>query len=42
MLTVAELARHPRPLRAYEVKVEDGKVFVGPEIPPPVEAPEVY
>jgi 3-phenylpropionate/trans-cinnamate dioxygenase ferredoxin subunit len=42
VLTIAELARHPRPLRTYEVKVEDGKVFVGPEIPPLAEAPEVY
>ena len=42
VLTIAEPARHPRPLRTYEVKIEDGKVFVGPEIPPPAEAPEVY
>lgn len=34
VLTVAELARHPRPLRAYESKVEGGKVFVGPEKAP--------
>ncbi len=34
VLTVAELARHPRPLRAYESKVEDGKVFVGAEKSP--------
>lgn len=34
VLTVAELARHPRPLRAYESKVEDGKVFVGAEKAP--------
>jgi 3-phenylpropionate/trans-cinnamate dioxygenase ferredoxin component len=28
---VSEAIRHPRPLRTYEVKVEDGGVFVGPE-----------
>jgi nitrite reductase/ring-hydroxylating ferredoxin subunit len=33
-LTVAELIKHPRPLRVYEVRVEDGKVFMGPEKPP--------
>ena len=33
VLTVAELARHPRPLRAYASKVEDGKIFVGAEKP---------
>ena len=32
--TMAELARHPRPLRVYEVVVADGKVHVGPEKPP--------
>lgn len=32
--TMAELARHPRPLRVYEVKVEDGRIYVGPERPP--------
>jgi len=43
VLTVAELARHPRPLRTYQVKVEGTAVFVGPENPPPaVEAPEIY
>jgi 3-phenylpropionate/trans-cinnamate dioxygenase ferredoxin subunit len=29
--TMAELARHPRPLRVYEVEVADGKVLVGPQ-----------
>lgn len=28
-LSVAKLARHPRPIRAYESKVEGGKVWVG-------------
>lgn len=28
---IAELARHPRGLRTYEVMVVDGKVLVGPE-----------
>ena len=42
VLTVAELARHPRPLRSYEVKVEGDAVFVGPEIPPVAEASEAY
>jgi len=32
--TMAELARHPRPLRVYEVEVSDGKVHIGPEKPP--------
>ena len=26
----AEALRHPRPLKVYEVKVEDGRVLVGP------------
>jgi 3-phenylpropionate/trans-cinnamate dioxygenase ferredoxin subunit len=30
-LSVAKIARHPRPIRAYESKVEDGKVWVGPQ-----------
>jgi 3-phenylpropionate/trans-cinnamate dioxygenase ferredoxin subunit len=34
VLTVAELAKHPRPLRAFESKVEGGKVLVGPQKPP--------
>lgn len=34
VLTISELARHPRPVRAYESKVEDGKIFVGPQKPP--------
>ena len=34
VLTVAELARHPRPLRAYETKVEDGKLYMGPQKQP--------
>ena len=35
--SVAALTRHPRPIRAYEVKVEDGHVWVGPQKPcPPV------
>jgi 3-phenylpropionate/trans-cinnamate dioxygenase ferredoxin subunit len=39
--TVAELARHPRPIRAYETKVEDGVLWVGPQKPePPVDLPE--
>jgi len=33
--TVAELARHPRPLRVYEVVVEDGKILVGAQKEPP-------
>ena len=32
--SMAELARHPRPLRVYESSVVDGRVFVGPEKPP--------
>lgn len=42
VLSIAELARHPRPLRTYAVKVEGGRVFVGHEIPPVFEAPEAY
>jgi 3-phenylpropionate/trans-cinnamate dioxygenase ferredoxin subunit len=34
VLTIAELAKHPRPLRAYDSKVEDGKVFVGAQKTP--------
>lgn len=29
VLTVAELARHPRPLRTYDVRVEQGVVYMG-------------
>ena len=37
-LSVAKLARHPRPIRAYESKVEDGKVWAGEQKAcPPVE-----
>lgn len=32
--TMASLVRHPRPLRVYEVLVEDGKLFVGPQKTP--------
>lgn len=31
--SMAGLVRHPRPLRVYEVLVQDGKVFVGPQKP---------
>lgn len=34
VLTVAELARHPRPLRAYECKVDNGMVLVGTQKSP--------
>jgi 3-phenylpropionate/trans-cinnamate dioxygenase ferredoxin component len=30
-LSVAKLARHPRPIRAYECKIEDGMIWVGPQ-----------
>jgi 3-phenylpropionate/trans-cinnamate dioxygenase ferredoxin component len=33
-LSVAQLVRHPRSLRAYESKVEDGSVWVGSQKPP--------
>ena len=33
--SMAELTRHPRPLRVYEVTVEDGRVLVGPQKEPP-------
>jgi len=42
VLTLAELTRHPRPLRTYEVRVENGAVFVGGEKPPVAERPELY
>jgi 3-phenylpropionate/trans-cinnamate dioxygenase ferredoxin subunit len=42
VLTIAELARHPRPLRTYEVRVEDDRVYVGPEKPPLVEGETAY
>jgi 3-phenylpropionate/trans-cinnamate dioxygenase ferredoxin subunit len=32
---VDETLRHPRPLRVYEVRVEGGRVLVGPEKPLP-------
>ena len=32
--SMAELARHPRPLRVYETSVVDGRILVGPEKPP--------
>jgi len=32
--SMAELARHPRPLRVYEARVEQGRVMVGPQKPP--------
>jgi len=38
VLTIGELARHPRPLRVYESTVADGIVMVGAE-KPPVTAP---
>ena len=39
--TVAALARHPRPIRAYESKVEGGTLMVGPQKPcPPVHLAE--
>lgn len=34
-LYFGELMRHPRPLRVYETRVEDGSVWVGPQKPPP-------
>jgi 3-phenylpropionate/trans-cinnamate dioxygenase ferredoxin subunit len=34
VLTIAELARHPRPLRVYEAEVVGGMVLVGAEKPP--------
>jgi 3-phenylpropionate/trans-cinnamate dioxygenase ferredoxin component len=33
--TVAELARHPRPLRVYEVRVEGDHILVGGQKTPP-------
>lgn len=33
--TMAQLTRHPRPLRVYEVIVEDGTIHVGEQKPPP-------
>jgi 3-phenylpropionate/trans-cinnamate dioxygenase ferredoxin subunit len=35
VLSMGKLIRHPRPLRTYEAKVENGKVMVGPEKAPP-------
>jgi 3-phenylpropionate/trans-cinnamate dioxygenase ferredoxin subunit len=31
VLSVASAVRHPRPLRVYEVRVEGGRVLVGPQ-----------
>ena len=40
-LSVAKFARHPRPIRAYESTVEDGRVWVGQQKTcPPVEIAE--
>lgn len=36
---LAELLRHPRPLRTYEVRVEDGRVLIGPPKPLPNDSP---
>jgi 3-phenylpropionate/trans-cinnamate dioxygenase ferredoxin subunit len=36
VLTVAEIVKHPRPLRVYESTVDDGALWVGPEKPPVV------
>lgn len=33
--SIAELARHPRPLRVYETRVEGGRVWVGEQKQPP-------
>ena len=39
--SVAKLARHPRPIRAYECKVEAGAVWVGVQMAcPPVDIAE--
>lgn len=35
--TMAEFARHPRPLRVYETQVEGGVLHVGPQKAPPGE-----
>jgi 3-phenylpropionate/trans-cinnamate dioxygenase ferredoxin subunit len=35
--SVASFVRHPRPLRVYEVRIEDGRVFVGPQLTPVAE-----
>lgn len=32
--SMAELTRHPRPLRVYEASVVDGRILVGPEKSP--------
>lgn len=34
VLSIAELAKHPRPLRAYDCRTENGVLFLGPEKPP--------
>ena len=33
--SVTDLARHPRPLRVYESKLDGTKLSVGPQKPPP-------
>lgn len=33
-LTAAALLRHPRPIRAYECRVEGSDILVGPQKPP--------
>jgi 3-phenylpropionate/trans-cinnamate dioxygenase ferredoxin subunit len=37
--TVANLARHPRPLRVYEVKVDGDRILVGDQKTPPTTQP---
>ena len=36
--SVAEFTRHPRPLRVFEAKVDDGTLFMGPQKQPPAAA----
>lgn len=35
--SIATLVRHPRPLRVYEVRIENGRVLVGPQLTPAAE-----
>lgn len=35
--SIATLVRHPRPLRVYEVRVDSGRVHVGPQMEPVTE-----
>jgi 3-phenylpropionate/trans-cinnamate dioxygenase ferredoxin subunit len=36
--SVADFTRHPRPLRVFETKIDDGTLYMGPQKEPPAAA----